>query len=113
MSAFQYFIMIECPPPSLLQLSQENELQGLPDRLQVWRKKEREWRWLKLNVLAARMATTFYQMHDVDSLALELVDKKKRLPTSRTNARGNLGFHCTSVCPFTGDFIDKQHKTVG
>jgi len=30
---------------------------------------------------------------------MEPVDEK-RLPTGKTIARGNLGFHCTSVCPF-------------
>ena len=31
---------------------------------------------------------------------LQSVDEKKRLLTYKTIARGNLGFHCTSVCPF-------------
>ena len=48
------------------------------------------------------------------TIPLKLVDKKKRLPTSKTIAKGNLGFHCTSVCSFLLEiFIDKQHKAVG
>ena len=30
----------------------------------------------------------------------ESADEKKRLPTGKTIARGNLGFHCASICSF-------------
>ena len=46
------------------------------------------------------------------------VDKKKRLPISNTIARGKrTGNYRGSIALLTalsvGDFIDKQHKTVG
>ena len=45
---------------------------------------------------------------------MELVDEKKQLPTGKTITRGNLGFHCASVCSFCLEiFIDKQLKAVG
>ena len=31
---------------------------------------------------------------------VELADEKKRLPTGKTIARGNLGLHCVSICCF-------------
>ena len=36
--------------------------------------------------------------------SVELVDRKKRLPTGKTIASGNLGLHCTSVCPSCWSF---------
>ena len=45
---------------------------------------------------------------------MESADEKKRLPTNKTIARGNWGFHCTSNLAFLLEiFIDKQHKAVG
>ena len=45
---------------------------------------------------------------------MEPVDKRKRLPTGKTIARGNPGFHCTSVRLSAVEIIiDKQHKAVG
>ena len=46
---------------------------------------------------------------------MESADEIKRLPTSKTIARGNLGFHCASVrlLFLLEIFIDKQRKAVG
>ena len=41
---------------------------------------------------------------------MESADEKKRVPTGKTIARGNLGFHCSFLLEI---FIDKQSKAVG
>ena len=44
---------------------------------------------------------------------MESVEQKKRLPTSKTIAGGNLAFHCIYIYSVLEVFIDKQCKAVG
>ena len=45
----------------------------------------------------------------------ESIDETERIPNSKTIAKGNLGFHCTLVCPFCwkSSLISSARKAVG